>query len=100
MKTPLPRKAVGFDDMSLPFADDTIMSLEEDTSEKPQVGDNEPPTIQKRPRKPPRNYSYKASTLPKRISHTTEVCHSTLLHTPYLYHKLSALYGVRAPVRT
>lgn len=73
VKTPLPRKAVVFEGMSMSYADDMVTSYEADASDDKLMCDSDTPAIQKRPRKPPRNYSYKASTLPKRISHTTEV---------------------------
>ena len=77
IKSPPPRKAVGFME-SIPYADDScdasadqfrVSALQSSTS-SPDVSSS---VVKKRPRKPPRNYSYKASTLPKRISHTTEV---------------------------
>lgn len=77
IKSPPPRKSVGFTE-NIPYADgcDTQYSEQCRLSgvQKSNSGtDLTASVVKKRPRKPPRNYSYKASTLPKRISHTTEV---------------------------
>ncbi|KAF6028517.1 hypothetical protein EB796_013167 [Bugula neritina] len=70
-KSPPPRKVV-FTDLGLnsegcvlPPGDPCCKSQ----AMEPQVSTA---AVKKGPKKPPRNYSYKASTLPKRISHTTE----------------------------
>ncbi|XP_067929191.1 uncharacterized protein [Watersipora subatra] len=75
IKSPPPRQVV-FTDL---FADSLgsegetpepyDFSMTASNTSKPEVNTS---VIKKRPKKPPRNYSYRAATLPKRISHTTE----------------------------